>query len=465
MDNQSLKKTWAEHYASVPDSLQKMQTVKSVATAFNANVDAVLKISGSRIAALAEKLGLSLQKLEDIHHTKLEKPEDVIKGLFKCFKNGIAEEWLTEDKLVYEWMVENLGYDRLQMGGQGGIVANALAVTGVQKVYAHTNSLPELQARQFLNLDNLVSFNEKGEEKPAHSINRELDIPLIHWILEFDKGDSITLDGQTFTCPKSNRFIATYDPLNLRLIMDKAFTKKMSSEEIEYVVLSGYHALTENNNGVKLTEDSLPLIHQWKQNGDLIHLEIASTQDIAVRKTIIFKIAPHVDSVGINEREAIDILEVTGHEELAKKCNDDTHSINMFKALLNIKKTLKTPRIQLHMFGLYLTLQDKDFKISPDSNLRGMMLAATVAAGKAGTGNINEAKNLLWAQGQEVSDVGLNELKDLGKYLGKPQLAETGFAEVEGYDLIGLPTILVDKPKTLVGMGDTISSISLIGAR
>ena len=239
----------------------------------------------------------------------------------------------------------------------------------------------------------------------------------------------------------------------------------MSSEEIEYVVLSGYHALTENNNGVKLTEDSLPLIHQWKQNGDLIHLEIASTQDIAVRKTIIFKIAPHVDSVGINEREAIDILEVTGHEELAKKCNDDTHSINMFKALLNIKKTLKTPRIQLHMFGLYLTLQDKDFKISPDSNLRGMMLAATVAAGKAGTGNINEAKNLLWAQGQEVSDVGINELKDLGKYLGKPQLAETGFAEVEGYDLIGLPTILVDKPKTLVGMGDTISSISLIGAR
>lgn len=465
MENTHLKAKWLKKYAIVPQTLERIKEVKSVATAFNTNVDAVLKISGKKIAELAQKLGLSLKELEEIHHTKLEKPQDVLKGLFKCFKSGIAEEWLTEDKTIYNWMVNNLGYDRLQMGGQGGIVANALAVTGAKKVYAHTNSLPALQAKQFLALENLLSFDENGQEQAAYKINREKDIPLIHWILEFDKGDSTTIDGQTFTCPKSNRFIATYDPLNLRLIMDKAFTKKMSSEEIEYVVLSGYHALTENNNGVKLTEDSLPLIHQWKQNGDLIHLEIASTQDIAVRKTIIFKIAPHVDSVGINEREAIDILEVTGHDELAKKCNDDTHSINMFKALLNIKKTLKTPRIQLHMFGLYLTLQDKDFKISPDSNLRGMMLAATVAAGKAGTGNINEAKNLLWAQGQEVSDVGINELKDLGKYLGKPQLAETGFAEVEGYDLIGLPAILVDKPKTLVGMGDTISSISLIGAR
>ncbi len=46
-----------------------------------------------------------------------------------------------------------------------------------------------------------------------------------------------------------------------------------------------------------------------------------------------------------------------------------------------------------------------------------MMLAATVAAGKAGTGNINQAENLLWAQGQQVSDAGLDELRRLSDYL------------------------------------------------
>ncbi len=465
MTNEELKKIWLEKFKSVPESLKKMATVKSVATAFNTNVDAVLKVKGNRILELAKKLNLSLADLQNITHTKLESPEDVLKGLFRCFSRGIAEEWLTEDKLVYDWMVENLGYDRLQMGGQGGIVANALAVTGVQKVYAHTNSLPELQAKQFLELDNLLSFDEQGQAKPAHTINRELDIPLIHWMLEFDKGESVTIGGQTFTCPKSNRFIATYDPLNLHLVMDKHFIAQMAEEPVEYIVLSGFHALTERNNGVKLQDDVIPIINQWKNNGDLIHLEIASTQDLAVRKAIIKKIAPIVDSIGINEREAIDILEVTDFDNLAQKCNENTHSVNMFEALMNIKKHIKAPRVQLHMFGLYITIQDKNFKISPEANLRGMMLAATVAAGKAGTGSINNPENLLWAQGQTVSDVGLNELRDLAQHLNKPELISSGITEIEGYDIIAIPTILVEKPVTLVGMGDTISSISLVGAR
>lgn len=465
MNSQNLKKVWLDKFSVVPQTLEKIQNVESVATAFNANIDAVLKIKGAKIVELAQNLGMDLLELEDIKYTKLIEPKDVLKGLFRCFKKGIAEEWLTDDISVYEWMVQNLGYDRLQMGGQGGIVANALAVTGVKKVYAHTNSLPQIQAEQFLKFDNLLSFDSKGNEVPAYKVNRETDTPLIHWILEFDKGDELDFDGEKFVCPKSNRFIATYDPLNLNLVMDEHFVKKMSSQKIDYVVLSGFHALTEKNNGIALIDKALPIIQSWKKQGDLIHLEIASTQDVAVRKAIINKIATVVDSIGINEREAIDILEVINCEELAELCNNDTHSVNMFKAVLNIKKYIKVPRVQLHMFGLYLTLQDKNFKITPEENLRGMMLASTVAAGKAGTGSINYKENLLWARGKEVSDVGLKELDDLAQYLQNEKLPESGICEVEGFDLIVLPTILVEKPVTLVGMGDTISSISLVGAR
>ncbi len=465
MENNMLKKVWSEKFKQVPETLQRIREVRSAATAFNTNIDAVLKIKGKDLEKLAAKQKLSLQDLERIEHTKLLAPSDVVKGIFKCFKNGIAEEWLTEDKAIYDWMVENLGYDRLQMGGQGGIVANVLAVVGVQKVVAHTNSLPKLQAEQFLPLKNLVSFDEKGAEKPASEIDRAKDIPLIHWIIEFDKGDEVVLDGQKFVCPKSNRFIATYDPLNLKLVVDENFVKALAKDKAEYIVLSGFHALTEQNNGVKLQDDILPVIKSWKEQGSLIHLEIASTQDIAVRKALLQKIAPIVDSIGINEREAMDILEVIGEEDLAKECNANPNSVNMFKALFKIKKHMEAPRIQLHMFGLYMTLQDEGFKISPEANLRGMMLAATVAAGKAGTGNINKAENLLWAQGQEVSDIGLNELAKLADYVKRSDLLETGFAAYEGFELIVLPTIIVEKPLTLVGMGDTISSLSLLAAR
>ncbi len=465
MSESDLKQVWADKYSQVPQILNNIQEVKTAATAFNTNIDAVLKIKGDKIAELALASGLNLKMLSEAGHNRLLFGSDVIKGIFKCFTRGIAEEWLTEDKIVFDWMVKHLGYDRLQMGGQGGIVANVLAVAGVKKVVAHTNSLPKLQAEQFLKLDNLVSFDENGNEKTAYLIDRKEDIPLIHWIIEFDKGDSFTFEGETFVCPKSNRFIATYDPMNLHLVMDKSFVETTVNQKMDYVILSGFHALTKQNDGVNLIKKSLPIIETWKENKDIIHLEIASTQDVAVRKAIVEEVAPKVDSVGINEREAIDILEVIGYEDLAKKCNENTHSKNLFEALLAIKNKLKTPRIQLHMFGLYMTLQDKGFKITPEANLRGMMLAATIAASKAGTGNIHNKENLLWALGQKVSDVGLQELVDLAELVKAPALLETGMAEVNGYDLIALPTILVEKPLTLVGMGDTISSLSLIGAR
>ena len=113
---------------------------------------------------------------------------------------------------------------------------------------------------------------------------------------------------------------------------------------------------------------------------------------------------------------------------------------------------------------MYLTLQDKDFRITPSQNKQGMMLAATIAATKAGTGNIDNDKVLLWAHGREVADVGLAELKKLSVYLECPELYENGICNVEKYEVIAVPTILVEKPLTLVGMGDTISSISLVGA-
>ncbi len=463
--SENLKKVWLDLFKNVPETLKKVAEIESAATAFNTNIDAVLKLKGSRLADLLKEQGLSLSELENSKTNKLNSPADVLKGIFKCFTQGIAEEWLSEKKSVYDWMIENLKYDRLQMGGQGGIVANVLGVVGVHKVMAHTNSLPKLQAEQFLKMDNIVSFDDKGNEKPAYLIDRKDDVPMVHWIIEFDKGDEFVLDGKKFICPKSNRFIATYDPLNLRLAIDDNFIRAAASNKTDYIILSGMHALSSDRNGVALVEQVLPFVNAWHNNGVLVHLEIASTQDLAVRKAILQKIAPNVDSVGINERELIDILEVIGEEKQAAFCEKDCHVRHLFDGLLKIKEVLKTPRIQLHFFGLYITIQNKSFRITPEQNRNGMMLAATVAASKAGTGSINAKENLLWAHGQTVSDIGLHELSELAEIIDSKTLTETGIGQYAGFDIIAVPTILVEKPVTLVGMGDTISSVSLVGAQ
>ncbi len=472
-----LKKQWLKNYKSAPSQLEKMSNVNGLISAFNANIDAVIKVSGKDIEKLIVDFNLDQSQLLAEGEKTINSQEDVLRGLINCFTNGIAEEWLIVNEDIFYWLQNNLGYDNLQMGGQGGIVANVMAVCGVNNVFVHCASLAEEQASLFLDLPNLVSVDENGTVTKASNIKRSNDIPLIHWIIEFDKGDTISIDGKKFTCPKSNRFIATYDPLNFKLHIDEEFANCLSDESInyDYIILSGYQMLqqelSDKTLGTDRIEASKKILEKWvnSNKNHVLHLEMASTQDIVIRKSLLDNLATEVDSLGFNERELIDLLEIINENELAAECIENTNSVNLFSGMLKIFEYTNCPRIQLHMFGLYVTLQQKSFKISPKQNLDGMQLAAVIAAAKAGTGAIDDYKTLLWAKDFEVSDIGLNELQDLSNLIEKENetktLMETGIISNDKFDLIAVPTILIDKPITLVGMGDTISSISLVGAR
>jgi len=179
-------------------------------------------------------------------------------------------------------------------------------------------------------------------------------------------------------------------------------------------------------------------------------------------------LAKEVDSLGFNERELIDLLEVIGETDLVDECEKDTNSVNLFKGMRKIFQYTNCSRIQLHMFGLYLTMQKKGHSITPVQNRNGMQLAAVIAAAKAGTGAIDSHDVLLWAKDKQVSDVGINELSNLADFI-KPTsdvrcFVTDGICSTDEADIIAVPTIIIDKPITLVGMGDTISSISLVAS-
>jgi ADP-dependent phosphofructokinase/glucokinase len=477
MTNAELKKTWFKHYQSSSDQLEKMSKINGLISAFNANIDAVIKVSGKQIEEIISTNNMDSTSFIVDGAKSIKTNEDSVRGIIKCFINGIAEEWLIEEKMVFDWLNKNIGYDNLQMGGQGGIVANVMAVCGVNNVYVHTASSPKVQSELFQDLPNLKNVNRFGELQKANTIDRNGDVPLIHWIIEFDKGDTLNINGENFTCPKSNRFIATYDPLNFKLAIDDAFDKKMCnpSTNFEYIILSGYQMLQNEllggGSGIDRIDKSIQIVENWRKNNpkNILHFEIASTQDKVIRKYLVDNLAKDVDSIGFNERELIDILEVIGEDKLAAKCDKETNSSNLFKGMLKLFDYTKCSRIQLHMFGLYVTLQKKGYKISPIQNRKGMQLAANIAATKAGKGAINSYDVLLWSKDREVSDVGLNELKSLSKTvteeLGDNNLVEDGIFSNDSVEVIAVPTIIIDNPITLVGMGDTISSISLVGAQ
>jgi ADP-dependent phosphofructokinase/glucokinase len=450
---------------------------------FNANIDAVLKVKPEALQEWAAREKLGFAQLTAEGPKRIASAADVLRGFVECFSKGIAQEWLVTNEGAFQWMRDTLGYDHLQMGGQGGIIANVMAVTGVQKVYVHCASLPRQQAGLFLGHAGLVSSDKTGKLCPASQIDREGDVPLIHWILEYDKGATLTIGGRTITCPKSNRFIATYDPLNFVLHVDSGLDKalRVPGNPLDVILLSGYQMLSEPllgqgaGSGLKRIEETWAQVQAWKTAHPkaVVHFEFASTQDLVIRKALAERLAPHADSVGCNEQELMGMLDVLGETTLAREA-EAMDAVSLFKGLERVFEKLKLKRLQLHMFGLYVTLirpgAGKDGPtFQAESNRDAMAFAATIAAAKAGTGSIEKEENLLWAHGREVADHSLKELSALDAYVNdryrEPGLAERGIVETQAFVLVAVPTILIDNPVTLVGMGDTISSLSVVGAR
>jgi ADP-dependent phosphofructokinase/glucokinase len=477
-----LKTVWKQHYACAPRQLERVKDVSGVASVFNANIDAVLKVQPAMLLDWMQRLGAEEWQVLNSGSKRIDAPVDLLRGFVECFSKGIAQEWLVSNEETFAWMRDNIGYDRLQMGGQGGIIANVMAVAGARNVYVHCASLPGQQAALFLGHPQLKSTDKQGRLHAAAAIDREGELPLIHWILEFDKGAELKLGGLTLSCPKSNRFIATYDPLNFVLAVDPGFDAALRRPEnpLEYILLSGYQMLREPlpggapGSGLARIEDTWAQVAAWKaaHPGAVVHFEFASTQDLKIRAALAETLARRSDSVGCNEQELVGILEVVGEGALAKACAE-LDAVNLFKGLLRVYQKLGLRRVQLHMFGLYLTLLRPDASggpaFQPQANRDGMVFAATLAAAKAGTGTLEREENLLWAHGREVAEHSLKELTALAAYVesahGIRGLAENGLGRCTDFELVAVPTILIEKPVTLVGMGDTISSLSLVGAR
>lgn len=118
------------------------------------------------------------------------------------------------------------------------------------------------------------------------------------------------------------------------------------------------------------------------------------------------------------------------------------------------------------MFGFYVTILSKYYTLTtPQQVKNGMIMASTIAASKAGTGSVDDEKNLLWSKGQLINDVSVKELVGLSTHIGQNnKLVEEGIFKMGDYTIVAIPSIIVPNPKTLVGMGDTISSLSLVGA-
>ncbi len=446
---------WDALYASAFEKVKaRIGEVGGVLLAYNTNIDAIHYLEAGDLEGRVKKAGLEeVLKYSDELPERIESVPQLLGSILWSVKRGKAAELFIESCPVRFYM-KRWGWDELRMGGQVGIMANLLGGVYGVPVIAHVPQISRLQASLFKEGPIYVPKVEGGEVKLVHP--REFtgeEESCIHFIYEFPRGFRV-LD---FEAPRENRFIGAADDYNTTLFIRDEFRENFGeiASKAQLAIISGLQALTEENykEPFETIRDNLEVLNEKNVPA---HLEFAFTPDETVRKAIL-ELLPKFWSVGLNEVELASIMEVLGEKGLAEKllANDPVDPMAVTEAMLKLAEKTGVRRIHFHTYGYYLALTDYRGEFVRDA----LLFAALAAAAKAKLGDVPSINEVV-----EAMDVPVNDrVRPVEEVLAKEYGMENGMAEVNGYQLAFIPTKIVAKPKSTVGIGDTISSSAFVG--
>lgn len=472
---------WARKYdRALSEVKESIRYCRMFVTGFNTNIDGLRHVEGEEIERIVTE-----KNLEGEIVSKLENPpreiktlSDLVAGILFCAENGVGEEWFIRELEVFETIRSVFGYDRLRMGGQGGIMTNVLALLDL-KVIPNVVALPQIQAEQFTTGrgEILIPRLENGRivfKNPLEAA-RESDKIFIHSIFEFDDRFCARVGGRTIRAPVDNRFIATYDDENVKVKVDPAFWEGTLTviDRVGVAMLSGYHMLQSQYPDGSKPEDhirnTIELIKSWRErNPELrIHTEIGFVADDRIRESILNTLTPHIDSIGLNEDELADNLYTLGRKDNLEEIRD-MNAAQIYVGARRMMEKLGLKRVMVHSRDFSICLLSSGYGVEPRDELYSVLFGSLLAATLAHTGNfptVQDTESVLRSGELKISEKALREQENLASHLeseeGYPgkRFLEEGFTDTEPF-VVFAPSNLTE-PRATVGLGDTICSGSL----
>lgn len=452
---------------------------------YNVNIDSVYRISGTEVSELikAYKRPEILEKIEN-PPGKILSEADFVAGLVSCMKNGSGAEWLVLEQAVFEFL-KNCYFEKslIRMGGNAGIMANALSQLGASKVIPNiavpSNTQLSLFSKKAIyfpeaaengleselktettsgsedgsgvkrgleneSKDNLKEKDlRKGDvalelEKQANSAseNNEFLQDPIHFVFDFSKGDTVSLYGTEIKVPRENRFIATCDRLNFKLFVNPAFEKYALDHvrEIDGALISGFHLLLENytdNDGSSyetILEKTLAQLRSWKAKNKTLqlHIEFGHFSSKKLANSVLQKFAGISDSIGMNEDE-LSMFQETHRVPREKILQMNIEPLG--SAALRLALNYKLKKLLIHTREFILTVFKPDFCQNLESDI------------KLGTDSgLNDPEmNLLEPNLQNIAEKRLKAMefgiKCAGVYAASGRLESGDFAAMENLEL------------------------------
>jgi len=418
----------------------------NIICAYPVNVDAVCNIRGEEMSALIPS-HMKIKLKESIGSR-----EDLLSSLLFCMQQGSGAEILIESQATARQIEESFSW-QFRLGGNAGIMANVLAYLGAQPVL----NAPALGARLAGMLHTRVRVpvsgmlmepgGAAGELEVDQERDQDAETEMEHFVFQFKKGDEVAIRQSRITAPSDNRFIATYDPVNMRLVSSKHFDSYCLEyiQDFDGALLSGFH-LAPFKEYQEIFRQKIAQIKSWKGKNPqiFIHVEMGSFQSPQIMRSLLLLLAKiPVDSLGLNEDE-LATAEGLSPGSLSARWQETMQTAQ------RLRESLGLFRVAVHTRDYILSAMLKG-KITTKEELSALQQGTDAAAALAATGSVARLSP------EEINPLGL-EAKEEFCCNGATAVGRGAFLQT-GEEIVSLmPSLLAKKPKITVGLGDTATA-------
>jgi len=461
---------WQELYSEALGRFKsRLPASGGVAVAFNTNIDGIINLNEENLASLLsidEALSEEAFTRKDSPPGRIDDPVDFLTGLMHFIERGAGGEYMVHNEETYRWITSNLPVDEYRMGGNAGIMTNALSRLGARFVLPHVVQLPERQARLFLDRDNILLpvIGDGGLTLAHPRTAARNDRELVHLILEFKEGTSFSWGGRRITAPRNNRFIVNADDFNGRITIDPAFVEAVNRKlpEMDKFILTGLHMLKrEYPDGVthiQRLEEVKGLMQRWREmNPDLrVHLEMADIQDPLIRRDVLSMGCSVSDSVGMNEDELSAILGAEGILSRSPK--------ELIKGMHGFVSTYGVGKLLLHSRDFVVSLISEEYGVDPSIAMDSQMVGVLASQNRAYRGDfagIGDLEALIASDSLEP--VGTDTYRSF-QSLGPEEEPGIWSQRLQGrrYWVVLTPSLLSKITVNTVGLGDCLTAGSVL---
>lgn len=446
------------------------------ALAFHSVADGFTRLDTARLNRMLAAVKQPDALLDRHPAETLHTPEDFVTALLHGLRSGTALQRMIENVELHRWLLQEIGYDDLRLGGTSANMAVSVATLGLDPVilYAYPPSrrvyslFPTQQSIQTYTTDPLpkrVPVSTLAEQLPH---DEPWDAP-VHWIFEYDPNLEVDLGGKVFHPPRANRFIAGWNPANRQLQLQSAYVQALLREAhaVRFFFLSGYHIFAERyTDGTTYSEVIGPTADLAaslaKANPDILrHLELASIGSAGVRREVMDSVFPHVDSVGLNEVELETCVADIGAKFEHPGSGRDRLT-RLYSGVQKLARRSRVQRIHLHDLTNYLVVRD-DSAVSPQATRDALLFASAVAVHRARTGLLSPDSATEGLQ-EPFSEDGLIRMGHLANKLESDgaTAVEPGIWKTNNQWIVAVPHRVTPTPKFTVGLGDLISASAYV---